>query len=42
MQVAEMLGVSDGEQRFCHRPTNLLYDHIFARFKVHTTVAPVR
>jgi hypothetical protein len=35
--VVEMLEASDGEQRFCHKPTSLQCDHIFARFKVHFT-----
>jgi len=33
--VLEMLEASDGEQCFCHKPTGLLCEHIFARFKVH-------
>ena len=37
--VVEMLETSDGEQRCCHRPTNLLCDRIFAHFKVHITHA---
>jgi glycerol kinase len=34
-KVVRALEASEGQQRFVRKPTGLLRDHIFARFKVH-------